>query len=508
MRSYLPYQMLLRNSTLFRNHKCLYDGNLNHSFTFLEILDETEQLAAGLKKLGLKQGDRIGVISKNTYRFFPLFFAASKLGLILVLINKRLSPEEKKFIALDTTPSYFFIDNEEIEISSEIKKENPSVKEIFLLTGDKGSIKSYTELLVAKDPHSEIHANEDDPYIIIHTAAVDGKPRGGVLSQKNIVLSSLQIAFELSLSESDAYLNILPLFHIMGINLAFSTYLCGGKNVVIPSFDRELSARLMNDEKITLLGTFPPILQSLLDTMKKLNLKPNFLKKAVGLEQKEIIERLETETSAEFWWMYGQTETSGLICLGRDRDRPGAAGRPLALSDVFIVDEDDRKLPPGEVGEIALKGPLVFLGYWNRDDDNKYVFRNDIHHTGDLAMMDEDGYLFFKGRKPEKELIKSGGENVFPAEVEEVIMQHPDIIEVCVIGVPDPKFGEGIGAVCVKEKNSTLTKDELIEFVGSRIARYKKPRYVLFTDTLPKDKNGKIDRQKVKEKFIENLKNF
>ena len=167
---------------------------------------------------------------------------------------------------------------------------------------------------------------------------------------------------------------------------------------------------------------------------------------------------------------------------------------------VILVDDEDRDVPHGEVGEIAVQGPLVFRGFWNQPDVTEKTFRGGWHHTGDIGRLDEDGFLWFKGRKPEKELIKPGGENVYPAEVEAVVLDHPEIAAVSVIGVPDPKFGEGIKAVCVRQPGSTLTGEALMAFVADRIARYKKPRYVEFVESLP-EKEGRVDREAVKQRF-------
>ena len=166
-----------------------------------------------------------------------------------------------------------------------------------------------------------------------------------------------------------------------------------------------------------------------------------------------------------------------------------------------MVDENDNPVAAGQVGEIVVRGPLVFQGYWNQEELNKKTFRNGWHHTGDLAKFDEGGYLWFAGRKPEKELIKPGGENVYPAEVEEAILEHPDVTQASVIGVPDRDFGEGIKAICVLKEGASLEKKELVEFVAQRIARYKKPKYVEFVADLPKTAGGTIDRMKVKELY-------
>jgi acyl-CoA synthetase (AMP-forming)/AMP-acid ligase II len=187
-----------------------------------------------------------------------------------------------------------------------------------------------------------------------------------------------------------------------------------------------------------------------------------------------------------------------MVAFSPALEKSGSAGKQGLLIRMRIVDENECPVAVGEPGEIVVQGPLVFQGFWNQEAYNRNIFRNDWHHTGDLGRMDAEGYLWFAGRKPEKELIKPGGENVYPAEVETVILEHPSVEAVSVIGVPDPKFGEGIKAICVLKPGFSLNAEALMEFVASRIARYKKPRYVEFVDTLPKTSAGSIDRAKVK----------
>lgn len=221
----------------------------------------------------------------------------------------------------------------------------------------------------------------------------------------------------------------------------------------------------------------------------------------MGLDTPETIEKYQRVTGGTFYTIYGQTETSGLATLGRYNDRPGSAGKMVPLGDVRLVDDYDRPVPIGQVGEITLKGPLVFKGYWNLPDDTAYTFREGWHHTGDLGRFDEDGFLWYAGRKAEKELIKPGGENVYPAEVEKVILQHPDIENVVVFGVPDPKWKEGIKAVCRLKSGKNLDPRELIQFVGERIASYKKPQYVEFIADFPSLEDGSPDRAKIKDLY-------
>jgi len=219
------------------------------------------------------------------------------------------------------------------------------------------------------------------------------------------------------------------------------------------------------------------------------------------VELPDTVKRFENLGYGQFWMGYGQTETMGFTCSCLSRERPRAAGKQGPLVDLKIVDEFDREVELGKPGEIVVRGPLVFQGYWRQEELSQYTFREGWHHTGDIGRLDEDGYLFFVGRKAEKELIKPGGENVYPVEVEKVILQHPGVQEVSVIGVPDPKFGEGIKAVCVLKPNGKMSEQDLIDFVAGKIARYKKPRYVSFVDILPKKEDGSIDREKVKKMY-------
>lgn len=208
-------------------------------------------------------------------------------------------------------------------------------------------------------------------------------------------------------------------------------------------------------------------------------------------------------SGGSYYAMYGQTETSCLATIGKYNDCPGSAGKTIMLGDVQLVDEYDSVVATGEVGEITVKGPMVFKGYWELPEDNDYTFRDGWHHTGDLGRFDSDGFLFYAGRKAEKELIKPGGENVYPAEVEKVILQHSSVAKTVVIGVPDPKWKEGIKAVCKLHDGKSLSAEELIGFVGDRIARFKKPQYVQFVEEIPVLKDGSIDRAKVKALYGE-----
>ena len=464
----------------------------SHADLFLH----TAQLAAGLSFL--TPGTRVAVLCKNHPVFFHLFGAAAALNLTLVLINRRLSDSEIRHIIEDTTPSIILCDNDMADQASQMTADFSCLNQSIVVDGPDENLSLFYQ---DSKNFTPVQFQANDPFVIIHTAAVQGKPRGAVLGQENIVLSNMQLIHYYNLDAQACHANILPLFHIMGINMALATLQAGGKNVIVEKFDPLQTLTLIEEQKVTLLGSFPPVLSTLSDALEKSAHDLTSLKITAGLDAPDTVKKWETATGTTFWTMYGQTETSGLITFSPYFEKPGSAGTISPLAHVKIADDLDNFLPSGETGEILVKGPLVFQGYWNAPELNSHTFRQGWHHTGDLGMIDPSGFLFFKGRKAEKELIKPGGENVFPAEVEKAIMQHEAVREVCVFGVPDPRFGEGIKAVCSLHPGKELTKEALIQFTGTLIAGYKKPRYVEFIPDLPKTEDGAIDRPQIKQTF-------
>jgi long-chain acyl-CoA synthetase len=305
--------------------------------------------------------------------------------------------------------------------------------------------------------------------------------------------------FENNLGPDDCHICILPLFHIAGLALAMAVMHAGGKNVIIERFDPELALQLIEKEKGTTFFNFAPILKMLMDKYEEGSYDISSIRNVSGLDHPENVERfLKLVPNAHYGIGFGQTEVMGVSgCLVQEK--PGSAGKPSPFVRVALFDDSDNEVPVGTPGEICVRSPAVFLGYWGRDEDNAYTFRNGWHHTGDIGRFDEDGYLWYVKRKAEKELIKPGGENVYPAEVEKTILEHEKVAEVSVIGVQDEKWGEAIKAVCVLKPGESLDPQELAEFVASKIARYKKPQYVDFVDALPKTEDGEIDRDQVKK---------
>ncbi len=495
------YDLICRNAVAFKNHLCWKEVDDGRELTFQQYKGKVDKLAVGLASVGVQKGDRIGVLGKNSLEFFLIYGAAAALGAIVLPINWRLSGGEVCYNLNDCQPKVVFVD-EEFQPTLEAEKEElSSVENYYNLRGDSGKELNFETLLKVDGPLSESTTKSSDGFVIIHTAAVAGQPRGALVSHENILTADLHFDYYMEITDRDVHLNLLPLFHVGGLFLATSTFHVGGANLNVSKFDAGQAVNLIKENRASLFFDFPPILDSILKAAGEENVDIGSLRAIVGLGTPEVIEQFQKETGGSYYCMYGQTETSCLATMGKYSDCPGSAGKTVLLADVALVDDHDNPVEPGAVGEITVKGPMVFQGYWGLPEDNAYTFREGWHHTGDLGRFDENGFLFYAGRKAEKELIKPGGENVYPAEVEKVILLHPAVAHTVVIGVPDPKWKEGIKAVCQLQEDDSLTAQELIDFVGERIARFKKPQYVEFVDTLPQNDDGSIDRQAVKDQF-------
>jgi long-chain acyl-CoA synthetase len=501
LHDYTFYDLINRNAVCFNNLPAWLEADDRRAVTFAEVKRAVDRLAAGLQKSGVQKGDRIGVLGKNSLEYFLLYGAAAALGAIILPINWRLSAEEVVFILNDGSPKLLFADPEYQSMIAAAKERLPSVQRYFNLKPPGGQFEDFNTLAPIATAFQPVAIGDEDGLVIIHTAAVAGRPRGALLSHRNVISANVHLNLLMNLSPADVHLNILPLFHVGGLFMATMAFHAGALNVNMGKFDAAQAVDLIAEKKATVLFDFSPILGAILEQQAQTGRDIGSLRHVIGLEAPETIEKYQQRTGGTFYCMYGQTETSAIATFGRYGDRPGSAGRTIPLADVKLVDENDRAVAVGEVGEIAVKGPMVFSGYWNLPEDTAHAFRGGWHHTGDLGRFDEEGFLFYAGRKPEKELIKPGGENVYPAEVEKAILEHPAVEMTVVFGVPDPKWKEGIKAVCRLKPGQKLTAKELAKFVGERIASYKKPQYVEFVEQLPLLASGLPDRAKVKEKF-------
>lgn len=495
------YDVIHRNALTFRKKAAWLDAEDPKTLTFVQFKERVDRLAFGLQKQGVRKSDRIGVLAKNSLEYLLLIGASAALGAILLPINWRLSGEEICVIVNDGQPKLLFVDREYQELIQGLKGKLSSVGGYFGLDSRSGEFHDFNSLLDNPVDFHPVDISSDDGFVIIYTAAVAGRPRGGLLSHRNVLCADMHLDYFLNVTPKDIHLSYLPFFHVAGLFMATASFHAGALSVSMKRFEAAMAVELIQEKKISFMMDFAPVLASLLEESQKKSADLSSLRVVVGIDTSDTIEKYQAMTGGTFWCVYGQTETSLLATFGSYNDRPGSAGRVLPLAQIRLVNDYDKEVPLGEVGEITMRGPMVFKGYWNLPEDTAYTFREGWHHTGDTGRFDEEGFLWYAGRKAEKELIKPGGENVYPAEVEMVILRHPAVENVVVFGVPDPKWKEGIKAVCKLKQGHTLEPQALIDFVGERIARYKKPQYVEFIAEMPLQKNGAPDRQKVKSLY-------
>ncbi len=456
-------------------------------------------LASDLAALGVSKGDRIAIVAFNCYEFFLMFGAAAHLGAIVVPINWRLSAEEIGVILQDCAPIVVVAGQEQTETVVEAMGTGQSNQHRIVIGKPSQGFRPMSALVGGSGSLHPVQLSQDDPFVMIYTAAVEGRPRGAVLTHGNIMAASLQLIVPMEISAPDVYLNLMPLFHVMGLELAMSVLYAGGRNVIVNKFDPVETVDCVQRERVTIIPTVPPMLSAILDQAEGSIGSLQTLRVVAGLfDHPDTVRRCQQVTRARFWVGFGQTENTGYLTLCPYDDRPGSSGTAGPMVRVQVFDDYDRPVPVGQPGEIVAKGPIIFREYWNLEEETLYALREGWLHTGDVGRLDEKGYLWYMKRKAEKELIKPGGENVYPAEVEKALLAHHDVVEACVFGVPDREWGEAVAAVCVLKAGSSLKPHELIDFVAGRIARYKKPKYITFAEALPHTEEGDIDRERVK----------
>jgi acyl-CoA synthetase (AMP-forming)/AMP-acid ligase II len=455
------------------------------------IYQHVQAQAAALAAAGVRQGDRVLLLAGNRPEVLVLLGAVAWLGAMLVPLNLRLSPTEMAQQARDAGPALVIVDATCLPLWTAAWPEGmPGPSLTTLAPSGQG-------LACAGPAGAPAVARQDRPeqaVVMLYTAAVQGHARGAVLAQSQLTASAGQTAQAWSLHAQDSWLGVLPLFHAAGLGLSLALLAAGGACVLLPRFDPAAAVAAVSEHGVSVCATFAPMLGTLLDAAQasaRGAAALRSLRVCMGLEPPAVLERLASLCpAADFWSAYGQAEVSSMVCMGLHRERPGAAGRALAPSQVRVQDAAGRPLATGCEGEIAVRGPTVFLGYWDAQASRPFRPADDWHRTGDLGRLDEDGWLWFTGRAADKQLIKTGGENVYPSEVEQVLLEHPAVAEAFVFGLPDQRWGEAVHAVCALRPGSKVSEAELLDHVGSRIARYKRPQRVIFR-AAPLDRSAK-----------------
>jgi len=482
--------------------------------SFAELNARSNQVGHGLRSLGIGPGTRVGYLAKNTSIYYEMMFGAAKIRAVMNAVNTRLAPPEVQFILSDANVSLLFVGAEFYDLIDEIKDQLPELTTIIALDAPHADWPLYADWRDHQERTAPgITTHGEDDVIQLYTSGTTGLPKGVMLTNNNYLAffrQAGQLAWS-SYDSGDAVLNAMPLFHVAGVNVGILAAAQGAKTIVLPEIDPGEILRLVEEERINHAFWVPAVILILTQ-------HPNFLKtdfsslKQVFYGASPIAEALLKTAvdvmGARFTQLYGLTETVGAgTYLPPEAHDPAkgklrSCGIPYPDAQVRCVDETGQDVATGEVGEIVIKAGFVMKGYWNRPDATEEAIQNGFFHTGDAGYFDEDGFLYIHDRV--KDMIVSGGENVYPAEVENAIFSHPDVADVAVIGVPDEKWGEAVKALIVPKPGCDPSAADIITWARERIAGYKCPKTVEQISELPRNPSGKILRKDLREPYWAN----
>jgi acyl-CoA synthetase (AMP-forming)/AMP-acid ligase II len=482
--------------------------------TTYELLNyRSSQVANGLIRENLKPQTRIAALDKNSDSFFEVMFGSSKANTVFVAVNWRLSPSEVAYVINDALAEILFVGEEYFDTVAQIISSLRTVKRVIALGGEHREWNSYVawrDQQSAGDP--DLNIDVDDVALQLYTSGTTGHPKGAQLTNSNLLtLIPTAVREWGGWSERDISLVCLPLFHIGGCGWACIGFYCGAKAVIVHDIDFGEILRLIAEQRVTRVFFVPALLLFLLQTPGVAQTDFSSMIQIVYGASPIPLDLLRAAMGTfkcGFAQVYGLTETTGAITyLGPEEHDPDgnprmrSCGKPHASVDLRIVDSSGNELPPGQVGEIICRTPQNMKGYWNLPEETAHAIRGEWFHTGDAGYVDADGYLYIHDRL--KDMIVSGGENIYPAEIESVIFGHPAVVDVAVIGVPDEVWGESVKAMVVKKGGSEATAEEIIEFARERIAHYKAPRSVDFLEVLPRNPSGKILKRELRAPYWE-----
>jgi len=475
--------------------------------TFRDANRRSNKLANWLKLQGIGKGDRVAILARDGYEHLDSFFACSKLGAIHTALNWRLSWHELLEIFQYTTPKVLIFSDDFRENVSKLTDEYP----LTLLHLDGDSVKDSTNFETTLQSGAETPATcetleAEDTAALIFTGGTTGLPKAAEVSHRMIAWNTLNTVIH-DITHNDVYLNVFPMFHTGGLFVyTLPQVIFGGTTVFIKQFDPAQVLSLLEREKVTVFAAVPTMYQLLTtaSNWNEVNLSSlRFCTSGGAPLPVPLVEKYTKEKNIRFKQGFGMTEFGpGIFALAPEDAirKAGSIGRPNFFVDAKVVDDKDQFLGPNEAGELVLKGPSYCSGYFNNPEaTEEAVDERGYFHTGDVAQYDEKGYFYIVDRK--KDMFISGGENVYPAEIEKVLYQHPAVHMCAVIGLPDLKWGE-IGKACVVLKpNLTATEDELLKFLTERLAKYKVPKSVTLMEALPISAAGKILKRELRDQF-------
>jgi acyl-CoA synthetase (AMP-forming)/AMP-acid ligase II len=477
--------------------------------TFAQFNSRVNQLVDALYARGLVKSDRIGLLSSNRIEMVEGYGAAEKGGFIAVPLNFKLSTAELAYLVENSGMRAVIAEGRYLAILEGI-----SGPKVYVFRPEGAQTASYEELVASGDrSEPAVRADPSDVAYMMYTGGTTGRPKGVLLDHCGQMANAKCTLIDATVEPQDTLLTVMPLHHIGGKNFATVHFHRACTNILIPTFNAATVLNALSKRNVRCALLAPTMIKMLLDELKgapppALNLKTIYYSSAPmpGPLLREAIKAF----GRVFVQFYGLTESgpSGVMLRKEDhqpdgtpaqQERLAAAGRPQIYNQVRVVDDEGKDVGPGEVGEVIIGGQQVMKGYWNNPDATKATLRDGWIYSGDLGRIDAHGYLFIVGRK--KDVIISGGENIYPREIEEVLHAHPAILEAAVVGAPDPKWGEAVTAVIVLRVGAALSEQETIQYCEEKLARFKKPKAVYFRQALPRSSLGKILKNEIRDEF-------
>ncbi len=479
---------LLRNAAARAPEKvALVEVATGADQTFAALDAEVDSVAAGLQRLGLAPGDRVAIAMPNSLRFIHGYLGALRAGGVAVPLNVMLTPREMGRVIADAEPC-FILTAPPLGAAVEA---GGAIERVISTDG-------WGELVADAGSPSDPGTAPEDLAVLAYTSGTTGEPKGAMLTHRNLIANlEQQMALpEDHVREDDVLLLALPLFHIFGLNVPLGLLLANGASgIVLDRFDPLDALRAIERHKVTVLFGAPTMYAAWVDTPGADQYDLTSVRMAISgaaALPEEVLKSFYALFDVPIYEGYGMTETAPTLTTNRmgDRPRPRSIGKPLPGVEVRLVDDGGRDVEPGDPGEIVVRGPNVFQGYWRREDENERYFRDGWFRTGDVAVEDEQGYLYLVDRK--RELVIVSGFNVYPSEVEAALIENEAVAEAAVIGEPHPYTGETVKAYVVLANGASSTEKDIIDDVSIRLARFKCPTSVEIVETLPRQLTGKI----------------
>lgn len=483
--------------------------------TYREALAEVNQLANAFVSSGLQLGDRIAILSKNSIEYAITYYAASKAGVVPVPLNYRLAPGEWAYIINDAGVKLLIAADEYVNAIDPVRSELKTVERYVAVNvaGLEGWEEYHRWIKGQPATAPAVDVTEEDDVYQMYTSGTTGHPKGAVITHRALSAQLTQVTMLVRASPGERGLVVVPMYHAAGAVTTFVTVYWGGCLYIQSDFNPPEVVRALDEERVVLTTLVPAMIQACLvmvpDAAKREYKNLRQITYGASPIAEETLRRAMDVFKCDFAQAYGMTETTAVLTYLFPDDHRRAvkeradlllsAGRPVVGTEIRVVDEEDRPVPNGTIGEIIARGPQLMRGYWNLPDESAQALRGGWMHTGDAGIMDDEGYIYIQDRV--KDMIVSGGENVYPRVVEDVLFQHPAIADAAVIGVPDPQWGETVKAIVVLKEGQTATEEEIIEFCRGKLGGFERPRSVDFVAALPRNPSGKVLKKELREPY-------